>query len=187
MRPPACRRRPPLAWLLLCSGLVPLAGCRTAPAAPATRVKAASSRGALGELAWLVGSWRGERDGSVLEERWTRELGGAMLGSFRAVAGAGPRFYELMVIERDPRGVVLRLRHFGPRLSAWEEKDGALAYRLRRASASGTEAVFENEGSDRVRRIAYRRAPTARGDGLTITLLRADGQPAGEFRFVRVR
>lgn len=136
----------------------------------------------LDTLRWLAGRWQGRVDDTVTEETWSQPVGDNMTGMFRMIKGNSLRFYELMSLEKGAGGTFLLIRHFGPGLVAWEEKDQPLRYRLA-GEAKGT-ASFENVGTDPVRRIEYRQE----ADGsLTIRLEDTrEGKPSTqEFRFVR--
>jgi hypothetical protein len=154
------------AALLLCS----CATARPSPDAPSP----------LAPLAWISGTWVGGEAGTHLEESWSEAKGNSMLGGFRMLEGGAPQFYELMTLEREGEHTLLRLKHFGPGLVAWEEKDEAPTFRL--AAVTGSEATFENVGTDQVRRIRYERT----GDALVITL-EHDAKPPQQFRFRRAR
>lgn len=105
------------------------------------RAAPAGAEFTLEDLRWLVGDWRGTRpDGSIVEESWREAIGESMLGTFRWVADDKVRFYELLVIEQDDTGPVLRLKHFNRGLTGWEEKDQVLAWAL--VEATDTRAVF---------------------------------------------
>jgi Domain of unknown function (DUF6265) len=153
-----------LAALLLCA-------CASAPAPH-------DARSPLAPLAWFSGTWVGGEGSMHIEETWSGPSGVSMLGSFRMLENGAPRFYELMSLEREGEHTLLRLKHFGPKLHAWEEKDEAPTFRL--SAVTGSEATFENVGTDKVRRIRYQRT----GDALVITLER-DGKPPQLFRFRR--
>ena len=115
-----------------------------APSPQQTETAAGVAEGAdftLEDLRWLVGDWRGTRpDGSIVEESWREAIGESMLGTFRWVADDKVRFYEILVIEQDDTGPVLRLKHFNRGLTGWEEKDEVLAWTL--VEATDTKAVF---------------------------------------------
>ena len=95
-------------------------------------------------LAWLEGTWTGEKDGISMEEIWTGARGGAMLGLHRDVKGG--------------------------RMVSWEffriaPADGATVYFSSPRSAPPTpfalvesgpkRAVFENKAHDFPQRILY--------------------------------
>jgi hypothetical protein len=118
---------------------------------------------ALHELKWIAGDWRGKLGESLIEEVWDQPAGRSMVGHFRAVEGGSPKFYELLALELAQEGVVMRLRHFGPGLSAWE-KDQALTFRM--IEKGHRRAVFEDSSQTPPERLTYER----HGDRLLIRL-----------------
>jgi len=117
----------------------------------------------LADVAFIAGRWGGEMGGGATQEWWSPPEGDNMLGMFRYVKDGKGVFYELMSIEQTADGPVLRLRHFGPRLTAWEEKDGATSWPLVEMAAG--RAVFEMP--DGQKRLTYHRASHR---AMTITL-----------------
>jgi len=75
------------------------------------------------DMAWLAGHWTGEGLGGFVEEMWTPARNGVMLGAFRLVRDGKPAFYELMTIVEEDQSLVLRVKHFNPDMTGWEEKD----------------------------------------------------------------
>lgn len=143
-----------LALAIALAGVAPLAAQE--PRAP---LRTATLR----DVAFIAGRWEGELDGGRTEEWWTPAAGDNMTGMFRYVKDGSAVFYELMTIERTAEGPVLRLRHFGPGLVAWEEKEGATVWPL--VELGDGRAVFELPDGEK--RLVYRRAgPSA----LTVTL-----------------
>lgn len=136
-----------------------LAAAPLAAQAPRPPLRAAT----LADVAFIAGRWRGEMDGGATEEWWSPASGDNMLGMFRYVKDGKAVFYELMSIERTEEGPVLRLRHFGPGLVAWEEKDGATSWPL--VELSPGRAVFELPDG-RKRLVFHRGGPAA----LTVSL-----------------
>jgi hypothetical protein len=90
-----------------------------------THPVAGLSTAAPADLAWLSGSWAGEKDGEPIEEHWSAAAGGAMMGMFRWLKEEKVFFYEFMTVEREEEGLVLRIKHFHPGLIGWEEKEDA--------------------------------------------------------------
>lgn len=84
----------------------------------------------LEDLAWIAGAWRGTCFGGECEEIWGQPFAGTMVGSFKLVQEGQPAFYELMLITREEDGWVLKVKHFNPDFSAWEEKADAVVFRL---------------------------------------------------------
>jgi hypothetical protein len=133
-------------------------------AAPAVGQGRAPLRAAaLRDVAFIAGRWGGEMDGGKTQEWWSGPEGDGMLGMFRYVKDGRGVFYELMSIDQTAEGPVLRLRHFGPGLVAWEEKDGATSWPLVELAAN--RAVFEVR--DGRKRLTYHRASEG---AMTITL-----------------
>lgn len=46
-----------------------------------------------------------------------------MMGVYRLVRDGKPVFYELMTLVEEKGSLVLRLKHFNPDLTGWEEKE----------------------------------------------------------------
>lgn len=85
------------------------------------------------ELDWMVGHWQGEAFGGVCEEVWSPMSAGTMVGSFKLYVGDEVKFYEIMTITPDSSGPLMRVKHFGPDLKGWEEKDESAEFRFTRA------------------------------------------------------
>jgi hypothetical protein len=64
------------------------------------------------------------------EEIWADAVGGVMMGMYRLVIDGKPSFYEFMHLAEDKGSLVLRLKHFNPDLTAWEEKDRFVTFPL---------------------------------------------------------
>lgn len=127
------------------------------------------SAAAPADFSWLVGTWRGQEGAVVWEESWAPAIGGALLGTFRLVDGAEVRFYELMTLTPDADGgALLRIRHFGPDLAAWESVDGALTFQ--QSESAGQRVVFQ--APTEPTSVVYQRTD----DGLVIELRK---QPPG--------
>lgn len=86
--------------------------------------------GTAEDLAWLAGHWRGEAFGGVGEEIWSDSQGGALMGVYRLLQEGAVAFYEILTIAEAEEGLVMRLRHFNPDLTGWEEKDAPLVWPL---------------------------------------------------------
>lgn len=84
----------------------------------------------LSAIAWLAGHWQGEAFGGQTEELWAPPSGGSMMGAFKLIVGDNVEFYELETISEEAGTLILRLKHFGPDLKGWEERDKALEFRL---------------------------------------------------------
>jgi hypothetical protein len=63
-----------------------------------------------------------------------------MLGHFRLLRDGEPQFYELLILTEDAEGLALKVKHFSPEFSAWEEKDDAIRFAFE--SLEGQRARF---------------------------------------------
>jgi hypothetical protein len=84
----------------------------------------------LADAAFIAGHWVSEEQGTRSEEVWTSPAGDGMLGMWRAVAGGRLRVIELLSLAAEDGTLVLRFRHFDPRLVGREEKDRPLVLPL---------------------------------------------------------
>lgn len=75
------------------------------------------------DAAWLAGRWTGTGLGGEMEEVWSAPAGGQMVGHFRLVQDGKPVFYEFILLDVVEGGVRMRLKHFNPDHTAWEDKD----------------------------------------------------------------
>ena len=78
----------------------------------------------IADASWLSGRWVGEGLGGTVEETWAPAAGGQMVGHFQLVKDGKPAFYELMMLDVQPRGLRLRVKHFNADFTAWEDKGG---------------------------------------------------------------
>lgn len=64
-----------------------------------------------------------------------------MMGMFRFLKGNAVVFYEFLTLVEQNGTVVLKLKHFNPDLTGWEEKAHFVTFRLLKLTP--TEAFFE--------------------------------------------
>lgn len=102
---------------------------------------AGSTAGLIKKLSWLTGSYRGEKWGSISEEHWSSPLGNNMVGMFRLVKEGKIVFTELVYIIEQNNTLTLRLKHFSPEFTGWEEKDKTVDFPLLRIGDN--EVVFD--------------------------------------------
>lgn len=134
----------------------------------------------LADVAFMAGHWVGGDPGDLSEEVWSAPEGDSMMGMWRYVRKGQTRIYEILTLTTEDANVVLRLRHFDPRLVAREEKERAVELRLVAKGAS--EAVFEGleyQGHGTLR-LSYRRG----ADDTLTSVLEKEGSKQ-EFRFRR--
>lgn len=92
---------------------------------------AASPRAGIEELSWLEGRWIGEGLGGCSEETISAPVGGQIMGMFRqAGADGAPMFYEFYLFGATGDSIALRIKHFNPDMSGWEDKDGYVEFPL---------------------------------------------------------
>ncbi len=79
-----------------------------------------SAIGQNDDFSWITGRWVGPGFGGMFEEVWSEpDVNGDVMGMFRYADSAGAvQFYEFWVL--DETG--MKLRHFNPNFTAWEEK-----------------------------------------------------------------
>lgn len=149
------------------------------PAPPAAASPTAAAPLRVADLGWLAGTWEGTMGGAPIAEHWSAAADGEMVGLFRWRRERP--LYEILTIEDAPAGAVMRLRHFGPNLVAWEDKDGAVVFRA--VEHGPCSAVFaEEDDAEEQTRVRYARE--ADGGLLIQVLEERDGAESSlDFRF----
>ena len=130
----------------------------------------------LRDMAWFAGQWTGLGLGGTCEETWSQPAAGAMMGMFRLVKEGKVVFYEFLTLVEHEGSLLLKLKHFNPDLTGWEEKADFIKFRLLKMEPEA--AYFEG--------LTFKRVG---GDKLEIFLAirnRADGTVREE-RFDMVR
>lgn len=95
----------------------------------------------VADLAWLAGHWEGDGLSGKVEEFWSPPVGDNLIGMFRLMKDGKTHFTEFFSIVAEGESLVLKLKHFGPDLVGWEEKDKFVEFRL--VKLSPTEANFD--------------------------------------------
>ena len=73
----------------------------------------------------------GEGLGGVSEEVIAPPMAGQMMGMFRQTKADGSlMFYEFYQFTEEAGSLVLRIKHFNPDFTGWEEKDGYVEFPL---------------------------------------------------------
>jgi len=104
-------------------------------------IRAQHANATLSDFAWLVGRWTGPGLGGTSEEIWTGPGGGSMQGMYRLLRDGKIVFYEILTLTEKDGSVVLRLKHFNPDLTGWEEKGDLVEFPL--VKVTPTEAHFK--------------------------------------------
>ena len=89
----------------------------------------------LDAVSWLVGSWAGEAFGNTFEEGWNPPSAGSMIGFFKLLDGDQVAFYELLLLVEEHGSLSLKVKHFNPDFTAWEEKADYITFRFVKAEA----------------------------------------------------
>jgi hypothetical protein len=87
------------------------------------------------DYSWLAGHWRGDGFGGVSEEIWSEPENGTMMGMYRHMKDGDATFYEILLL--DETGI--RLKHFNPDLTAWEDKEDMVKFPMVEYSADKIE------------------------------------------------
>lgn len=171
-------RHAALCALLLTSVATP-AFAQAAGSAAVTPVKAR-----VRDLAWIAGAWTGTLGDRTIEQHWSAPLGNSIVAMYRSVRNDEAQLYELLAIEQQGDGVVLRIKHFspGPGLAGREAKDVSIDHAL--VSLGDRTAVFQGTGEGPAR-VSFS-SPTP--ETLTILVQRQrDGAPVStEFKYTRL-
>lgn len=106
----------------------PLAAQETRMAQPGEAPGSAS----LADAAWLIGTWSGTGiEGAEAHESWLAPSGDTMVGLFvQETAAGGIMFSEHMYLMEQAGSLAVKLKHFNPDLTGWEDKDGMITFRL---------------------------------------------------------
>lgn len=117
--------------------------------APAARAQTAT----IDDAAWLAGRWVGEGFGGQMEEAWAPPVGGQMVGHFRYWRDGEPQFYEFLMMDVVEDGVRMRVKHFNPDMTGWEDR---AEWHTFEPVSAGPQALLFNgleirrEGEDRI-------------------------------------
>jgi hypothetical protein len=90
----------------------------------------ASPSATINDMAWFAGRWTGDGMGGQNEETWGPPENGRMIGTFKHSQNGKPVFYEFMTFFEHEGSLVLRLKHFNPDLTGWEEKDKFVEFKF---------------------------------------------------------
>lgn len=90
----------------------------------------APGKGKVEGLNWMVGYWTGPGLGGDCEEVWMPAVDGHMIGTFRFWEDGKLVFSEFMNLVQEGESVSMKLKHFGPDLSGWEDREEWTTFRL---------------------------------------------------------
>ena len=120
---------------VLAVALVGTASAQTAVTEHTVRLNDPESRppATLEDVSWLVGSWTGEAFGGTFEQAWNPPSRGSMVGFFKFMGDETVGFYELLLLVEEEGSLSLKVKHFNPDFSAWEEREEYVDFRFVRA------------------------------------------------------
>jgi hypothetical protein len=81
-----------------------------------------AERYTLDHVSWLTGAWVGTGLGGEVDDVIFEPRDGAMMGVFRLTKHDRVVFYEFFLFEETEEGVALRLHHFNPGMTRWEDE-----------------------------------------------------------------
>lgn len=122
-----------ISWLVLCGAMAAAPTHAQEKLTERTfklKSGAKSPPATIAEMAWLAGHWAGSALGGVSEEIWSPPKAGSMMGMYRLVRDGKPVFYELLTVVEENGTLILRLKHFNPDLTGWEEKGQTVDFPL---------------------------------------------------------
>ncbi len=82
------------------------------------------------DAAMLVGSWAGTAFGGRFETVWNPPSAGTMVGFFKLLGDEGVVFYEILLLSVEDGTLSLKVKHFNPDFTAWEEKADYVNFQL---------------------------------------------------------
>lgn len=89
-----------------------------------------AGKGQIEDQSWIEGVWVGKGLGGECEEVWMPAVDGQMIGTFRFWEDGKLVFSEFMNIVQEGETFSMKLKHFNPDLSPWEEKDQWTTFQL---------------------------------------------------------
>jgi Spy/CpxP family protein refolding chaperone len=164
-------------FLLLCAAIVACASAAQAQSSKTEHTLKLDDRqvqppASFDDIAWMIGSWKGEAFGGTFEETWLPPSAGTMTGAFKLMHEGRPSMYEFMMIVQENDSLSVRLKHFNADFSAWEDKAQFVSFPL--AKLTDDAAYFEG--------LTYRRLDD---DRLVVHVSVGEDEEEHELNFVR--
>jgi hypothetical protein len=107
----------------------------------------------LEDVAWLTGSWAGEAFGGAFEQVWNPASAGSMVGLFKLMNGDEVNFYEILLLVEEEGSLSLKVKHFSPEFTAWEDKADYTRFRFIKADENAiyfSGISYHRIGSDEI-------------------------------------
>ncbi len=139
----------------------------------------------IDQLEWIAGAWTGALGDRTIEQHWSAPLGGSIIAMYRSIQNDRATLYELLAIEQEGEGLVLRLKHFapGPGLVGQEATDESMNHSL--VSVEGRTAVFEAAAAGGPVRVTFR-SPDHGTLNITVARQRNGVPVMTEFKYRRM-
>ena len=103
-----------------------------------------AKKGSISDIRFIEGSWRAVAGDRSIDAVWSKPEGESMVGYVRVMKEGKVVLYELFAFEQTEQGLVALVRHFGPGLVSWEEKENPNHYDF--LEAGNGQALFEKQG-----------------------------------------
>jgi Domain of unknown function (DUF6265) len=124
---------------------------------------------AIAKLAWLAGSWRGEKNSRLTDEAWMAPGGGVMLGMGRTLVKGKVVEHEFLQIREGPGGVLFYIAQTSGQKEA--------AFQV--VSLTDTTVTFQNQLQDFPQTVSY----ALQADGSLLVAFEGPG-PDGQLKRV---
>ncbi|MDZ7764596.1 MAG: DUF6265 family protein [Melioribacteraceae bacterium] len=80
------------------------------------------SQNLIEKLNFLQGNWTSEKWGGIIEEYWSAPNGNTLIGMFRFIKDGELQFSEHFMVTEQNNTLTLKLRHFNPDFTGWEDQ-----------------------------------------------------------------
>ena len=157
----------------------------TAAAKAQVTATPAPVKASVDQVAWISGAWTGTLNDRTIEQHWMTPLAGSMVAMYRSIRDNKPTLYELLAIEQEGEGLVLRIKHFAPGagLVGQEAKDVSMNHTL--VGIEPRKAVFEAVTPTGPVRVTFT-SPDAASLDIVVERQREGKPVATEFKYKRV-
>lgn len=84
----------------------------------------------MNKFNFMSGSWQGEAMGGYIEEVWSKNRAGNLMGMFRFIENDKLIFSEFCSIQKLNNSIVYIVKHFDSKMVGWENKDSYVKFPL---------------------------------------------------------